>query len=152
MDGTSFVVIRSENEKPQKYEAFYVREIRRYVFIDKHSTSQFFPSGENVGFIDFEDSNERESVVYLTPLFWDDDKNDCFDSSHKPTGKCIEGTLHFKQRHYYDEVMVDVKLQGLRPGAYHYVRINNSGVWDLLKLYRFPELLEGTIQNPTLKE
>lgn len=52
-----------------------MREIRRYIYMDEWGLTQFFPSGEGVGFIDFDDSNERESVVYLTPLFHDDSAN-----------------------------------------------------------------------------
>ena len=62
--------------------------------MDENGLTQFFPSGEGVGFIDYDDSYEKESVVYLTPLFHDDSLNGCVNEDG-PTGKCVEGTIIF---------------------------------------------------------
>ena len=76
----------------------------------------------------------KESICYLTPVWYDDSKNTCFEDGY-PTGKCPVGTIKVKQDNYYTLAEFTYNIAGLKPNYYAQSHIHENGNFDLRGLY-----------------
>lgn len=135
------------------YDVEYVYELERYIYV-KNGRTLFYPTNSDTTY-DPRRRPQREATCYLTPVFHDDDKNDCEESDGQggfvPTGKCPMGTIKMTQRHYYSLMHVSWNLKFLKPNHYHEGHIHWNGDWDLKKLY-YSSAPEGPHMNPGMNE
>ena len=86
------------------YDVEYVYELERYIYV-KNGNTLFYPSNKGVTNVSRR-RPAREATCHLTPVFHDDDANDCTKYG-LPTGKCPYGKITVKQWHYYGLAYID---------------------------------------------